>query len=341
MNRENIRKWFIPLFALLLVIIVPFSLFFYYDEKNKTDQSAENNDNIEIKIGILRTDNSRKSEDIYNSFIGTCDELAQEESVNIEYMYLCSIESDDKAKAYALKLADSDCDAILTIDEQASLLMYETGTNIPVVFAGVTDPEADGLVASNSEPGGIMTGVSDYTPCFEQINLICRLYPSCRTVAFIYDENNENSIIQLNIAKYQAEELSLTLNEYPVSDFAKLESVLEKASENNEAVYLPDDTEIANNLEQICDFFNERKIPVIGGTEAMVWDGCLATYIIDYNSLGEKAAVMLLDIIVNGKNPSAVPVAYTTECELCFNWVTASEIDCRPSGIMLLYAMGN
>ena len=61
-----------------------------------------------------------------------------------------------------------------------------------------------------------------------------------------------------------------------------MQSVVTKAASENDALYIPTDNLLANNMEIVKNITVPEKIPVICGEENMVTIGGLASYSIDY-----------------------------------------------------------
>ena len=67
---------------------------------------------------------------------------------------------------------------------------------------------------------------------------------------------------------------------------------------------------MASNVQIINNIAEPAKIPVIAG-EKGICNGCgIATLSIDYYSIGKKAGEMAYDILVNGKKPADMDIAF-------------------------------
>ena len=67
---------------------------------------------------------------------------------------------------------------------------------------------------------------------------------------------------------------------------------------------------MASNVQIINNIAEPKKIPIIAG-EKGICNGCgIATPSIDYYSIGKKAGEMAYDILVNGKDPADMDIAF-------------------------------
>lgn len=283
------------------------------------------------KVGVVRHGQDPNSDSCYAGFISQLNVRGLLNNLEIVYI----IESDgEKCKAAIQKLVDDGCDLLYAIGPFATKYAALATKDIPIVFAAVSDPEEMGLVASNEAPGGNVTGVSSYTPCFEQIDLIPVLLPKADSVAAIYNSTDENAVRQAIIACWEAEDFRYSADRYPVKDQKGLKSALNSIRDKGtDVIYLPIDKLMTENLDTIVDFSHEYGIPVICGNRSMLAAGCLATCEINYTSVGRRAADLCFDILINDKKPAAISVIYKYDCYNIVNQQTLKRLDIELSAV--------
>src|SRR4029077_13385366 len=98
----------------------------------------------------------------------------------------------------------------------------------PIVFVAVSEPVAQGFVASLSHPGGNMTGLSNLEPSVgaKWIGLIKEIAPQVKRVAFMYNPDNPGSRVTFQTAQSAAKALSLELAYSPVSRLSYVEAAI-------------------------------------------------------------------------------------------------------------------
>lgn len=311
----------------LAVILIAGIYFLFGNSSPEPDNHSGNNTTTtptyeklpKYKIGIIKYSDTTIYNEACSGFINELEATGLENKKNI----VITTENADSSKENCLSIAktfvNNNFDLIYAIGEQSAVAAYQTTKEIPIVFSAVTDPEEAGLVESNEKPNTNVTGVSNYTPCFEQMDLISELFPNAKTVGALYGEADVNSLLQVNLAKKEAEKIGLTFRDFAFKNEDEINDTAEKMANSVDVFYLPTDSAVKGALSEIIEIANENKIPIIAGDEDMVQNGCLATYGIDYSSLGKNSAATAVSILYNKVDIKSVPVLYISECTLFVN----------------------
>lgn len=264
------------------------------------------------KVGIVQTGLGNASKDCYSGFMLELDERNLLGNIDVTYVVE---DNEELCQTKIRELIDGGCDLLYTIGRYASETAAKMTKDKPVIFAAVNSPDAIGLVESNEVPGGNVTGVSSYTPCFEQIDLIKTLIPNAKTVAALYSGTDPEAVEQGIVAAREAENNKMTCTQYTIDDKDSLDSALKKIKEEKiETIYIPVDKFLYANIATIITFADENKIPVFCGDETVISQGALATSVINYESIGRKAAGMVHDILFEHKEVAKLPVMYKHDC---------------------------
>lgn len=265
-----------------------------------------------FKVGIIQHGLGNASKDCYEGFITELNERGLLDKMEIVYIVE---DNKEMCRDKIQKLVDGGCDLMYTIGRYASETAADITKDVPIVFGAVNSPDEVGLVKSNEAPGGNVTGVSSYTPCFEQVDLIKTLLPETKTIAAIYKSTDADAVLQGIIAAKEAENIGMSCKDYPVADEKALKEALEKIKEDKtQVIYIPVDKFLSSNIKTLNEFSYENKIPVICGDEATLELGAFATSEINYSSIGRKAAGMVNDILFGGKSPATLSVNYKHDC---------------------------
>ncbi len=229
----------------------------------------------------------------------------------------------------ASTLVNDGNDLIFAIATPAAQAAANETSEVPIVATAVTDFVESQLVQSNEAPGGNVTGASDLTPIYEQMQLLQELVPDVQTVGILYNSSEANSLIQADIAKEAAAELGFEIEEYTVSSTNDIQSVVTSMVGNVDAIYSPTDNLIANAVSTVATLARDNQIPYIAGEEALVEGGALATVSINYHDLGRVAGKQAADILSGVSQPGEMPIEFQdpSDVRTVANGETAELVD--------------
>lgn len=289
--------------------------------------SASNNepkDLSEVKVGVIQL---MQHDALDASYEGFKEELiaAGVKEENIDY----NVAGDQSnCSTVADKLVNGGNDLIYAIATPALQATAAATNQIPIVGCAITDYTETKLVKSNEEPGGNVTGASDLTPVNEQFDLMKELLPEAKKVAIMYCGSEDNSIIQGDIALKAAKKLGLDAKVYKVSDSNEIQAVASQiVSDQNDVVYIPTDNLLATYMSSVEAITSDAKIPCIVGEEGMAKAGGMATYGINYETLGRKAGKQALEILTGKKTAANTPIVQleAEDCSLVINMKVAKK----------------
>lgn len=212
----------------------------------------------------------------------------------------------------ANQFVSSDVDLILA-NATASLQASSAATNtIPILGTSITDyATALEIDDWNGTTGVNISGTSDLAPLNEQAAMINELFPDAEKVGLIYCSAEPNSSYQANIVKAELESLGYTCTEYTFADSNDIAAVTTTAAAESDVIYIPTDNTAASATEVINNVCLPAGIPVVAGEEG-ICKGCgVATLSINYYDIGYKAGEMAYEILVNGKDVSEMPIAFS------------------------------
>ena len=138
-------------------------------------------------------------------------------------------------------------------------------------------------------------------------------------MGIVYCSSEANSVFQAEKAEEALTAKGLRAKVYTVSDSNDIQAVVTTAAGEVDAIYIPTDNTLADNMEIVKNITVPAKIPVIAGEENMCKGGGLATLSISYYSMGYSAGKIAYDILVNGADPATTPIAYADEVTMKYN----------------------
>lgn len=201
------------------------------------------------------------------------------------------------------------------------------GSGTPVVFAAVSDPVSAGLVDNLEIPGANITGTSDYLDTTAIMNLIFAADPDADSIALLYDLGQDSSTSAIEAAKAYLDEKGVAYKDYTGTTVDEVRlAVQSMIADGVDAVFTPSDNTIMTAELSIYDMLAEAGIPHYTGADSFALNGAFLGYGVDYVELGKVTGEMVADILVNGKNPAAVPVSTFDNGTATINIETAETI---------------
>lgn len=297
------------------------------------DGAADGNDST--NIGILLSAEHGALTSAQEGFIEKLEEngFSNEENININV--LNSQGNSGNLHDMATQLAN-ESDLLLGISTSAAqALASAVEDDTPILFTATTDPENAGLVETMDKPGGNITGTSDMVPYEEQVALLHLIKPEAENIGIIFNSSEPNSQIQADLARETIEESGRQAVIKTVTNTNDVQQVAESLMNEVDAIYIPTDNTLASAAVTVGDLAVEHQIPIVAGSIDHTAEGGLATYGIDYHSLGKQTGQMALDILKNDTTPANISVETAQELDLFVNEDMADALGIDPESIQL------
>jgi putative tryptophan/tyrosine transport system substrate-binding protein len=108
---------------------------------------------------------------------------------NLTIDYRWSVFDVEKAKTTAAELLRLAPDVVLCVGSPAALALQQATRTVPIVFVGVSEPVAQGIVQSLAHPGANLTGFSYLEPTLgaKWVELLKEIAPRVNRVRVMLD----------------------------------------------------------------------------------------------------------------------------------------------------------
>jgi putative ABC transport system substrate-binding protein len=248
---------------------------------------------------------------------------------NLQIDYRWSISDDERARSATTELLALAPDVILANATTAVAASKRATRSVPIVFTGVSEPVAQGLVASLTHPGGNITGFTNLEPSVgaKWLELLKEIAPSVTRVAVMFAPASSRAIpLFQDSVKLAAPKFGVELIEAPVHDSASIEVVLTGlAREPRGGLVVPPDPFLASHLKLILEMTARHQLPAIYPFRYFVGAGGLVSYGPDVEDQFQQAAGYV-DRILRGEKPGDLPVQQPTKFEFVINLKTAKAL---------------
>jgi putative ABC transport system substrate-binding protein len=256
--------------------------------------------------------------------------LGWNEGRDVRIDYRWAAQDTARIRAFAKELVDLQPDVILARTTPVTAALQKETRTIPIVFAVVSDPVGDGLVASLARPGGNITGFTNVDASLgsKWLELLKAIAPRIRRVAFMYDPRMApgGGAYYRRLIEGAAPSVGVRVIETAVHDAADIKRAIDAFTRepNGGLVVLPDVTNI-NHRRGTISLAAHHRLPAIYPTDYFTRDGGLISYGTDYLDLYRKAA-SYVDRILRGAKPNELPVQGPIKFQLVINLRTAKAL---------------
>ena len=232
------------------------------------------------------------------------------------------------------KLVKNSPDLLLGIATPAAVSLANETTDIPIVVTAVTDLVEAKLAESNEAPGRNITGTSDMVPIDKQIQLLLSIVPDAKTIGIMYNAGEANSKIQANLAEKALKDAGVDVKVLTANTTNDVQQVTTSLAKDVDGIYVPTDNTFASAAAVVGEVAKETKTPIVAGSVEQVEDGALATFGIDYKSLGKQTGELAAKILDGDEKPATTPVETANKLELVVNQKMATALGIDPESIV-------
>ena len=296
--------------ALTLALAALLTLSLFACGKKNNDNSTSTSGATSYKVGICNYVDDASLNQIVDNIKTQLAAIGQEKGVTFEISYdNCNADSAVLNQIIANFIADK-VDLMIGVATPVAVAMQAAteGTDIPVVFAAVSDPVSAGLVESLEAPGANITGTSDYLDTDAILDLIFAANPDAKNIALLYDQGQDSSTTPIKNAKAYLDKKGVSYKEYngTTTDEISL-AVSSIVADKAEAVFTPTDNTIMTAELSIYETFTEAGVMHFTGADSFALNGAFVGYGVDYVQLGEATADMVAEILCDGKSAAEMP----------------------------------
>lgn len=262
-----------------------------------------------FKVGICNYVDDASLNQIVDNIEAELEKIGQEKGVAFEIEYdNCNADSSILSQIIANFIAD-EVDLMVGVATPVAMAMQAATSEIPVVFAAVSDPVGAGVVESLEAPGANITGSSDYLDTTAVMNLILAQNPDIDLVGLFYDIGQDSSTTAIATAKEFLDEKNIAYKEYNGNTVEEIkQAVAQMASDGITACFTPSDNTIMNAELAIYEDLAAAKIQHYAGADSFALNGAFVGYGVDYAELGTQTGDLVAEILVDGSDPASTPV---------------------------------
>jgi putative ABC transport system substrate-binding protein len=248
---------------------------------------------------------------------------------NVQIDYRWGISDQERAAAATAELLSLAPDLLLANAATAGRAVQQATRTVPIVFTGISEPVAQGLVASLARPGGNITGFTNLEPSVggKWLEVLKEIDPRVARVVFMLNPSlSPVTEIFYRSVETAAAKLSVQASIASVTEAAHIEAVVTRVGRDpGGGLIIPPDTFLASHRDLLVELTSRYRLPAIFPFQYFAAAGGLASYGPDLVDQFRRAAAYV-DRILRGEKPAELPVQQPTKFELVINLKTAKAL---------------
>ncbi|RZI46037.1 ABC transporter substrate-binding protein [Candidatus Finniella inopinata] len=213
----------------------------------------------------------------------------------------------------------------ITTPSAQSIHSAAKGHDLPIVFAGISDPATAKLLPTEEAP--FITGVSALGPIEQQAKLIVDVLVDTplKTVGIIFNPGEANSVRMVELITQYLEAFKIKVIQATATNTKEVSTAVQSLVGKVSALYLPNDNTVISALETVLKTAQLHKIPVFSSDPESVSRGCLACIAPDQYAVGEQVGHLVIKLL-KGDSIKSLPVEVAHENVFVLNLKVAKDL---------------
>ncbi len=288
---------------------------------------AQQGERRRATIGLLGSGTAAGQRQWTAAFVQRLNELGWSEGGNLAIEYRWAEGRSERLAQFADELARLNVDVIVTHNTPPTLAAKQATSVIPIVFATAGDPVGTGIVASLARPAGNVTGLSSQSPdaAGKRLELLRMVVPGLRRLAVLTDVANPFTKRELGEVRQAAGALGLEFDPIEIRQADDIAPAIDALRLRAQALYVPAVPLFFANRARINSLALTARLPTMHLVREYVEAGGLMSYGPNWPDMWRQAAD-LVDRILHGTKPAAIPVQQPTRFDLVLNLKTAKAL---------------
>jgi putative ABC transport system substrate-binding protein len=230
----------------------------------------------------------------------------------------------NRVRALAQELVGLQPDIIVASASPLTAALQRETRTIPIVFVGVVDPVASGLVARLNRPGGNITGFGGLEASLggKWLELLSEIAPGLKRAAIMFSQ------VSTYMPSFEtaARSLKVELITAPVRSDVEIETAITALGrEPGGGLVVTANVFTAAHRAPIISAAARNNVPAVYSQSFFARDGGLLSYGPDLVDIWRRAA-SYVDRILRGEKPAELPVQMPIKFEMIVNLKTAKAL---------------
>jgi len=218
-------------------------------------------------------------------------------------------------------------EVIVTIGSVAIAPLQQATRTIPLVFVNAPDPVGAGFVRSMAQPGGNITGFSnfEYSMSGKWADLLKQIAPNVTRALVVRDPTSAAGIGQFAAVRSVAQNLGIELTPVDIRYSDEVEQTVAAFARSGNGGMIVTSGGTGSRRKLLISLASRHKLPSVYPYRYYAVDGGLMTY--GSNTLDPvRRAAGYVDRILKGEKPANMPVQAPNKYELIINLKTSRNL---------------
>ena len=236
----------------------------------------------------------------------------------------------DRLPGIMAELLRAKVDVIVAASTPVAVAAKRATKTVPIVFANVFDPVAGGILPSQAQPSGNVTGavvgLGGPGAAGKWLELLREAAPRVSHVAVLYNSANGASVRSQREVEAAAKAASIKTELLDAGSTSNLDQALTAiGTRGARGIVVTNDAFLSANRPRLISFASRRRLPAVYPYKSYADAGGLMSYGGSVEDSFRRAAA-LVDRILKGAKPAELPIDQPTKFELIINLKTAKAL---------------
>ena len=220
-------------------------------------------------------------------------------------------------------------DVIVTTSTPPTSMFREATRTIPIVFGSIVDPVGSGIVESLSQPGGNVTGFTNYEYSIgpKWLELLKEIAPAVKRVGILRDPTNVAEIGMLGAIETAGPQLGVEFRPVDTRSATEIEHSIAAVARGGDGglIVTSGNGPAFTQRDQIIALAATLKLPAVYSDRGYIPEGGLMSYGPD-RADQYRLVASYVDRILKGEKPANLPVQAPTKFLTAINLKTAKAL---------------
>ena len=222
----------------------------------------------------------------------------KEKYENVEVLQLSGQNDASTLAQMGAELVADEVDSIVPVGTLAAqqIVVATEGTDVPVIYTGVADPELGGLVDIENT-----TGVSHDVMTEFVLDMIFKVDSEVKTVGLLYSSSQINSLKPIEDAKAYLDAKGIAYVEKTGNTTDEIIAAVNSMIDKVDVIFTPTDNIVMASELAIAEILAENGVAHFTPADSFARNGAFVAAGVSFTEVGYKTADMVMEIVEGGE----------------------------------------